>query len=89
MKKYRAKFVGVLHHSISPLQAIICLCQGLQSFFHGNGDKAINLLITDTIAWLSVYSSYLPMPLKVIWIMFSSYYRPFNDASRKEKAAFL
>jgi hypothetical protein len=89
MGEYRAKFVGVLYQSISHLQAIFFLCQRLQSFFHSNEDKIINLLITDTIAWLSVYSSYLPMPLKVIWVVFSSYYCPFDDASRKENAAFL
>jgi hypothetical protein len=90
MQRYSAKFLDVLlYQSISHLKALFCLCQQhLQSFYH-NRDKIGSVLITDTIAWLSVYSSYLPLPLKVVWVILSSYYRPFDDASRKNQAASL
>ena len=96
MKGYSAKLATVLYQSISHLKkALFCLCQGLQSFFYCNrGDEIRNLLIlyiTNTIAWVSVYSSYLPTPVKVVWVILSSYYRRafVDDASRKNQAASL
>jgi hypothetical protein len=65
------------------------LCQGLQSLYY-NRDKIRNLLILyiiNAIAWVSVYSSYLPTPVKVVWVILASYYRRvFDDASRKSQA---
>jgi hypothetical protein len=80
MKGYSPRFLGLLYQSISDLKKVIfCLCQGLQSFFYcNNRDEIRNLLIlyiTNSIAWLSVYSSYLPTPVKVVWVILSSYYR--------------
>jgi hypothetical protein len=97
MKEYSAKFVGILYQSISNTRkALFCLWQGLQSFFYcNNRDEIRNLLIlyiTNAIAWLSVYSSYLPTPVKVVWVILSSYYRRafvVDDASRKNQAASL
>ncbi|MDQ3852922.1 MAG: hypothetical protein M3299_08825 [Thermoproteota archaeon] len=79
--------------SISHLKkALFYLCQGLQSFFYCNRDEIRSLLIlyiTNAIAWLSVYSSYLPTPVRVVWVILSSYYRRafVDDASRKNQAA--
>jgi len=95
MKGYSARFSGLLYQSISHLKkALFCLCQGLQSFLCCNKDEIRNLLvlyITNAIAWLSVYSSYLPAPVKVVWVILSSYYRAFvvDDASRENEAASL
>jgi hypothetical protein len=88
---YSAKFVyALLCPSISHLKALFCLCQQLLQSFYYNRDKVGSVLITDTTAWLSVYSSYLPLPLNVVWVMLSSYYhRAFGDASRKSQAASL
>ena len=94
MKGYSAKLAGTLSHSISHLKkALFCLCQGLQSLYC-NRDESRNLLIlynTNAIAWVSVYSSYLPAPVKVAWVMLASYYRRAfvvdDDASRKSQAA--
>ena len=94
MKGYSAKFAGVLCQPISRLKkAIFCLCQGLESLYC-NRDEIRNFLIlyiTNAIAWVSVYSSYLPMPVKVVWVILSSYYRRafVDDASRKSQAASL
>jgi hypothetical protein len=96
MKGYSAKFVGVLSHSISQLKkALFRLFHGLESLFYCNRDEIRNLLIlynTNAIAWVSVYSTYLPAPVKVVWVMLASYYRRafvVDDASRKSQAASL
>jgi hypothetical protein len=96
MKKYSAKLAAASYPSISHLKkALFCLCQCLQSFFYcNNRDEIRNLLIlyiTNAIAWLSVYSSYLPMPVKVVWVILSSYYRRafVDDASRKNQTVSL
>lgn len=93
MKGYSAKLADVYYQSISHLKkALFCLCQGLQSLYC-NRDEIRNLLIlyiTNAIAWVSIYSSYLPTPVKVAWVIVSSYYRrSFDDASRKNQAASL
>ena len=95
MKGYSAKLASALSHSVSHLKkALSCLCQGLQSLYC-NRDEIRNLLIlynTNAIAWVSVYSSYLPAPVKVAWVMLASYYRRafvVDDASRKNQAASL
>jgi hypothetical protein len=94
MKGYSAKLADVLYQSISHLKkALFCLCQGLQSLYC-NRDEIRNLFIlyiTNAIAWVSVYSSYLPTPVKVVWVILSSYYRLafVDDASRKNEAASL
>jgi hypothetical protein len=94
MKEYCAKLAAAPYPSISHLKkAIFYLCQGLQSFFYCKRDEIRNLLIlyiTNAIAWLSVYSSYLPTPVRVVWVILSSYYRRAfvdDDASRKNQAA--
>lgn len=95
VKGYSAKLADVLYQLISHLKkALFCLCQGLQSFLYCNRDEIRNLLIlyiTNAIAWVSVYSSYLPTPVKVAWVILSSYYRLafVNDASRKNQAASI
>ena len=91
MKRYSANFVGVLYQSIIDLKKdLLILCQGLQSLYC-NRDKIRNLLflyIINANAWVSVYSSYLPTPVKVVWVILASYYRrAFDDASRKSQAA--
>jgi hypothetical protein len=92
MKGYSAKLAAVLYQSISHLKkALFCLCQGLQSLYC-NRDEIRNLLIlyiTNAIAWVSVYSNYLPTPVKVVWVILSSYYRRVfvDDASRKNQTA--
>jgi hypothetical protein len=95
MKKYSAKLVAATYQSIIYIkEALFCLCQGLQSFLCCNRDEIRNLFIlyiTNAIAWLSVYSSYLPTPVKVVWVILSSYYRRafVDDASHKNQAAPL
>jgi hypothetical protein len=91
MKGYSAEFVGVLYQSIIELKkGLLILCQGLQSLYY-NRDKIRDLLILyiiNAIAWVSVYSSYLPTPVKVVWVILASYYRrAFDDASRKNQTA--
>ena len=91
MKQYSAKFVGVFYQSIIDLKkGLMILCQGLQSLYY-NRDKIRDLLILyiiNAIAWVSVYSSYLPTPVKVVWVILASYYRrAFDDASRKNQTA--
>jgi hypothetical protein len=95
MKGYSAKLANALFHPISHLKkALFCLCQGLQSPYC-NRDEIRNLLIlynTNAIAWVSVYSSYLPAPVKVVWVMLASYYRRafvVDDVSRKNQAVSL
>jgi len=90
MKRYSAKFVGVFYQSIIDLKkGLMILCQSLQSLYYDR-DKIRNLLILyiiNAIAWVSVYSSYLPTPVKVVWVILASYYRRvFDDASRKSQA---
>ena len=94
VKGYSAKLADVLYQLISQLKkALFCLCQGLQSLYC-NRDEIRNLFIlyiTNAIAWVSVYNSYLPTPVKVAWVILSSYYRLafVDDASRKNQAASL
>jgi hypothetical protein len=97
MKGYIPKFVDIIYQSITIVkESLFCICQGLQSFFYCNRDVIRNLLIlciTNAIAWLSIYSSYLPTPVKVVWVILSSYYRRAfvigDDTSRKNQAASL
>lgn len=97
MKKYSAKLAAATYQSIIYIkEALFCLCPGMQSFLCCNRDEIRNLFIlyiTNAIAWLSVYSSYLPTPVKVVWVILSSYYRRAfvvdEDASRKNQAASL
>ncbi len=51
----------------------------------------IILYIANAVAWVSVYSNYLPTPVKVAWVILSSYYRRafVDDASHKNQAAPL
>ena len=91
MKGYSTRFVGILYKSIIDLKkGLLILCQSLQSLYY-NRDEIRNLLILyiiNAIAWVSVYSSYLPTPVKVVWVILASYYRrAFDDASRKSHAA--
>ncbi len=96
MKEHSAKLSAASCQSISHLKkALFCPCQGLQSLYC-NRDEIRNLLIlyiTNAIAWVSVYSNYLPTPVKVVWVILSSYYRRAfvidEDASRKNQAASL
>ena len=93
MKGYSAKFVGVFHPSISHVKkALSCICQTLESFSYCNREWIRNLLtlyITNAIALVSVYSSYLPAPVKMAWVILSSYYRSafFDDVSHKNHQA--
>jgi hypothetical protein len=94
MMRYSAKFAGVFYQSSSHIKkALFCLRQGLQSLYY-NRDEIRNLLIlyiTNAIAWVSVYNNYLPTPVKVVWVVLSSYYRRAfvvaDDASHKNQAA--
>lgn len=94
MQHHKLKFIGVFHESISHIKkALFYLSQWLQSFFRWNRDDLRGLLITYTanvIAWVSVYSNYLPAPVKVVCVIFTSYYRRSfvddEDASRKSEA---
>jgi hypothetical protein len=89
-----AKLAAGLYQSISHLKkALFCLFQDLQSLYSSKAEicNLIILYITSAIALVSVYSSYLPAPVKVVWIILSSYYRRafvVDDASRKNQAAF-
>jgi hypothetical protein len=91
MKGYSARFVGRLYQSVIDLKkGLLILCQGLQSLYY-NRDEIRNLLILyiiNAIAWISVYSSYLPTPVRVVWVILASYYRrAFDDASSKSQTA--
>ena len=89
MKGYSAKVVGMLYPSINLLKkALFCICQALKFFSYCNRDEIRNLLIlyiTNAIALVSFYSSYLPAPVKVAWVILSSYYRRafVDDVSHK------
>jgi hypothetical protein len=91
MKGHSARFVGTLYQSVMDLKkGLLILCQSLQSLYY-NRDEIRNLLILyiiNAIAWISVYSSYLPTPVRVVWVILASYYRrAFDDASHKSQAA--
>jgi len=91
MKAYSTRFVGTLYQLIIDLKKdLLILCQSLQSLYY-NKDEIRDLLILyiiNTIAWVSLYSSYLPTPVKMVWVILASYYRRvFDDASRKSQAA--
>ena len=91
MKGHGARVVGILYQSVIDLKkALLIPCQGLQSLYY-NRDEIRNLLILyiiNAIAWVSVYSSYLPTPVKVVWVILASYYRrAFDGASRKSQPA--
>jgi hypothetical protein len=94
-KKNSPKLAAATYQSIIYIkEALFCLCQHLQSFLCCNRDEIHNLFIlyiTNAIAWLSVYSSYLPTPVKVVWVILSTYYRRafVDDASHKNQAAPL
>ena len=89
------KSVKVLsYHSISYIKkALFCLCKGLQSLYCSKEDisNLIILYTTNAVAWISVYSNYLPAPVKVAWVILSSYYRRAfvvaDNPSRKNQAA--
>jgi hypothetical protein len=77
MKMYIPNFIGILYQSTRIKKGLFCVCQGLQSF-NCNREEIRNLLIcyiTNIIASISVYSNYLPTPVKVVWVILSSYYR--------------
>jgi hypothetical protein len=64
----------------------------LKSFFYFNRDVLCNLLIlynTNAIALVSIYSSYLPTPIKMAWVILSSYYRRtfVDDLTHKNQAS--
>jgi len=91
MKAYSSRFVGTLYQLIIDLKKdLLILCQSLQSLYY-NKDEIRDLLILyiiNAIAWVSLYSSYLPTPVKMVWVILASYYRRvFDDASRKSQAA--
>jgi hypothetical protein len=93
MNRYSAKLAAELYWSTSHLRkTLFCLCQGLESFFYFNRDVIWNLLTlynTNAIAWVSIYSNYLPTPVKMAWIILSSYYRRtfVDDVSHKNQAS--
>jgi hypothetical protein len=86
----------LLHHSMSHIKkALFCLCGGLQSLYYSKEDisNLIILYTTNAVAWISVYSNYLPAPVKVAWVILSSYYRRAfvvaDNPSRKNQAASI
>jgi hypothetical protein len=85
----------VPYHSISQIKkALFCLCDWLQSLCCSKDEihNLIILYITNAVAWVSVYSNYFPAPVKVAWVILSSYYRRVLDVdnpSRKNQAASL
>lgn len=95
MKRYSVKLAAELYQLTRHVsKALFCLCQGLEQFFYFNRDVIRNLLIlynTNAIAWVSVYSSYLPTPVKMAWLVLFSYYRCtfVDDVSRKNRATSL
>ena len=95
MKKYNSKLAAAPYRLLSYIkEALFCLFEGLQSFLHCDRDEIRNLLIlyiTNAISWLSIYSSYLPTPVKVVWVILSSYYRRafVDDASHKNQTPSL
>ena len=96
MQHHKLKFIEEFHESITHLKkALFYLSQRLYPFFRWNTDDIRGLLITYTanvIAWVSVYSNYLPTPVKVFCVIFTSYYRRSfvvdddDGASRKSEA---
>ena len=91
VQRYSEKFSDLLSYPlIRRLQALFCLCrQGLQSF-HYDTNKIGRVLITDTIAWLSVYSSDLPLPIKLVWFILSCYYHhSFHNRPPRGQATSL
>jgi hypothetical protein len=82
----------MLNQLVSHLKkALFRLLRGLQ-LFHCSKVEIRNLLIlytTNAIALVSIYSSYLPTPVKVAWVILSCYYRRafVNDSSRKNQSA--
>ncbi len=97
MKRYSVKLAAQLCKLTRRVRkALFCVCQGLEQFFYFNRDVIRNLLIlynTNAIAWVSVYSSYLPTPVKMAWVVLFSYYRrAFVDddvSSRKNRPTSL
>ncbi len=93
MKRYKTKLAAELYQSTNYLRkALLCLCQGVELFYYFNNDVIRNLLIlynTYAIAWVSIYSSYLPTPVKMAWVVLSSYYRHtfVDDASSSKNQA--
>ena len=94
MMGLNAKLAGMLYQSISHIKkALFCLYQDLQSLYSSKAEirNLLIMYITNTIALVSVYSSYLPAPVKVAWVIVCSYYRRafvVDDASSKNQAAF-
>jgi hypothetical protein len=96
MQHHKLKFIGVFHESITHIKkALFYLSQWLYPLFRWNTEDIRGLLITYTanvIAWVSVYSNYLPTPLKLVCVIFTSYYRRSfvvdadDGASRKSEA---
>ncbi len=91
--EYPARLVTILCQLINYIKgAISCLCQGFQ-FLPSSKKEICDLLIlytANSIALAYIYSSYLPAPVKVAWLVFCSYYRRAfmdEDASRKSHAA--
>jgi len=93
MNRYSAKLAAELYRSTSHLRkTFFYLYQGLESFFYFSKDVICNLLIlynTNAIAWVSIYSNYLPTPVKMGWVILSSYYRRtfVDDVSAKNQAS--
>jgi hypothetical protein len=58
-------------------KAPFCLLQCSQLIYGSKNERRnlLNLYIANAIALLSIYSSYLPTPLKVAWVILSCYYR--------------
>jgi hypothetical protein len=86
--------VIVLNQLVSHLKkALFRLLQGLQLLNCSKCEilNLLNLYITNAIALISVYSNYLPAPLKVAWLILSCYYRRafVNDSSRKKNQAAI
>ncbi len=96
MVEYPARLVTILCQLINYIKGDISyLCQGFQ-FLPSSKKEICDLLIlytANSIALEYIYSSYLPAPVKVAWLIVSSYYRhAFNDdddSSRKNQASFL
>ena len=96
MQRYDLKFIDLFYDSIDHLRkGIFHFCQWLESFFGWNREDIHSLLITyiaNAVAWVSIYSNYLPAPIRVVCVIFTSYYRRRffvvdDDGSRKNEAA--
>ena len=90
------KLVRVVpYHSVSQIKKVLfCLYDWLQSLCCSKEQirNLIILYIANAVAWVSVYSNYLPTPVKVAWVILSSYYRRAFDVdnpSRKNQAVSL